>query len=85
MTPIVTASFVGTDLLFTKAIGKGRLWAFLKSGDCAVAVHGQREDVQGPALGAEAPGQEGVGAYASFDSRIGQVHAERIGVQTWSI
>ena len=36
-------------------------------------------------LGVTPSGREGVGAYASFVSRIGQVHAERIGVQTWPI
>merc|ERR1712079_817304 len=41
ITPMITASFVGTDSVISKALG------MVKSGDCVVAVHGQKEECAG--------------------------------------
>merc|ERR1712013_117141 len=45
--PMLTASFVGTDSVITKAIEKAKNDGMVKTGDCVVAVHGQREECPG--------------------------------------
>merc|ERR1712127_460324 len=42
--PMLTASFVGTDSVIAKALEKAKSIGMIKSGDCIVAVHGQREE-----------------------------------------
>ena len=41
VTSIVTASFVGTDSVITKAIDQAKTMGMVKSGDWVVAVHGE--------------------------------------------
>jgi pyruvate kinase len=45
--PMLTASFVGTDSVINKALDKAKADGMVKSGDCVVAVHGQREECPG--------------------------------------
>merc|ERR1712151_388578 len=45
--PMLTASFVGTDSVITKALDKAKALGMVKSGDCVVAVHGQKEECAG--------------------------------------
>jgi pyruvate kinase len=45
--PMVTASFVGTDSVITKALAKAKADGMVKSGDSVVAVHGQQEECPG--------------------------------------
>jgi len=45
--PLLTASFVGTDAVIVKALDKAKADGMVKTGDCVVAVHGQREEVRG--------------------------------------
>jgi len=45
--PVLTASFVGTDSVITKALARAKSDGMVKSGDCVVAVHGQREECPG--------------------------------------
>merc|ERR1711878_207451 len=45
--PMLTASFVGTDSVITKALDKAKSLGMVKPGDCVVAVHGQKEELQG--------------------------------------
>merc|ERR1719231_1874992 len=45
--PMLTASFVGTDSVIAKAIDKAKSEGLLKTGDCVVAIHGQREECPG--------------------------------------
>lgn len=45
--PVLTASFVGTDSVIAKALDKAKADGMVKSGDCVVAVHGQREESPG--------------------------------------
>merc|ERR1712151_345536 len=47
VTPMLTASFVGTDSVISKALDKAKADGMVKSGDCVVAVHGQREECPG--------------------------------------
>jgi len=47
VTPMLTASFVGTDSVIAKALDKAKAYGMVKTGDCVVAVHGQREECQG--------------------------------------
>merc|ERR1712084_38849 len=47
VTPMLTASFVGTDSVITKALDKAKALGMVKSGDCIVAVHGQKEECAG--------------------------------------
>merc|ERR1712154_116928 len=47
VTPILTASFVGTDAVITKALEQAKELGLVKTGDCVVAVHGQREESPG--------------------------------------
>jgi len=47
VTPMLTASFVGTDSVIAKALDKAKQYGMVKAGDCVVAVHGQREECQG--------------------------------------
>merc|ERR1712060_108964 len=45
--PMLTASFVGTDSVIAKALAHAKGEGMVKSGDCVVAVHGQREECPG--------------------------------------
>merc|ERR1712151_1199304 len=45
--PMLTASFVGTDSVIAKALARAKKEGMAKSGDCVVAVHGQREECPG--------------------------------------
>jgi pyruvate kinase len=45
--PMLTASFVGTDSVITKALVRAKAEGMCKSGDTIVAVHGQREECPG--------------------------------------
>jgi len=45
--PILTASFEGTDSVIAKALARAKADGMVKSGDCVVAVHGQREECPG--------------------------------------
>merc|ERR1712066_1118197 len=45
--PMLTASFVGTDSVITKALARAKSEGMVKSGECAVCVHGQREECPG--------------------------------------
>merc|ERR1719188_2563550 len=45
--PMLTASFVGTDSVIAKALARAKGEGMAKSGDCVVAVHGQREECPG--------------------------------------
>jgi len=45
--PMLTASFIGTDSVIAKALEKAKADGMVKSGDCIVAVHGQREECPG--------------------------------------
>merc|ERR1711933_28842 len=45
--PMLTASFVGTDSVISKALARAKADGMAKSGDCVVAVHGQREECPG--------------------------------------
>merc|ERR1719254_85772 len=45
--PVLTASFVGTDSVISKALARAKSDGMVKSGDCVVAVHGQREECPG--------------------------------------
>merc|ERR1712137_655642 len=45
--PMLTASFVGTDSVITKALNKAKADGMVKAGDCVVAVHGQKEECAG--------------------------------------
>merc|ERR1719410_629963 len=45
--PILTASFVGTDSVITKAIAKAKEDGLVVSGDTVVAVHGTKEESPG--------------------------------------
>merc|ERR1711972_519869 len=45
--PVLTASFVGTDSVITKALARAKKHGMAKSGDCVVAIHGQREECPG--------------------------------------
>jgi len=47
VTPMLTASFVGTDAVIVKALDKAKSLGMVKPGDSVVAVHGQKEEVQG--------------------------------------
>lgn len=42
-----TASFQGTDSVIVKALEKCKQDGLVKSGDCVVAVHGQKEECPG--------------------------------------
>jgi len=45
--PMLTASFVGTDSVITKALVRAKADGMVKAGDCVVAVHGQKEECAG--------------------------------------
>ncbi|CAE8592055.1 unnamed protein product [Polarella glacialis] len=45
--PLLTASFQGTDSVIQKALIYAKEKGMVKSGDCVVAVHGQREECPG--------------------------------------
>ncbi|CAJ1365288.1 unnamed protein product, partial [Effrenium voratum] len=45
--PILTATFLGTDSVITKAINKAKETGVVKTGDSVVAVHGQKEGFPG--------------------------------------
>lgn len=45
--PMLTASFVGTDSVIAKAITKAKADGMVNTGDCVVAVHGQRVEIPG--------------------------------------
>jgi len=45
--PVLTASFVGTDSVITKALAHARAQGIVKAGDNVVAVHGTKEDCAG--------------------------------------
>merc|ERR1719410_178977 len=45
--PILTASFVGTDSVITKAIAKAKEGGLVVSGDNVIAVHGTKEETPG--------------------------------------
>jgi pyruvate kinase len=45
--PLLTASFVGTDSVITKALKHAVSEGMCKSGDCVVAVHGTQEESSG--------------------------------------
>merc|ERR1719422_342499 len=45
--PMLTQSFVGTDSVIAKALAKAKEDGLVVSGDCAVAVHGTREETPG--------------------------------------
>merc|ERR1712046_387729 len=45
--PMLTASFVGTDSVITKALNRAKADGMIKAGDCVVAVHGQKEECAG--------------------------------------
>merc|ERR1712232_343689 len=45
--PMLTASFVGTDSVISKALARAKEDGMVKSGDCVIAVHGQREECPG--------------------------------------
>jgi len=45
--PMLTASFVGTDSVIAKALEKAKSDGMVKTGDCVVAIHGQREECAG--------------------------------------
>merc|ERR1719461_2096316 len=45
--PMLTQSFVGTDSVIAKALAKAKEDGLVGSGDCAVAVHGTREETPG--------------------------------------
>jgi len=47
VTPMLTASFVGTDSVISKALDKAKAMGMVKTGDCVVAVHGQKEECAG--------------------------------------
>mmetsp|Transcript_63872 Transcript_63872/g.161845 ORF Transcript_63872/g.161845 Transcript_63872/m.161845 type:complete len:197 (-) Transcript_63872:187-777(-) len=44
---MLTASFVGTDSVIQKALEKAKADGMVKTGDCVVAIHGQREECPG--------------------------------------
>jgi len=44
---MLTASFVGTDSVIQKALARAKADGIVKSGDCVVCVHGQREECPG--------------------------------------
>jgi len=45
--PMLTASFVGTDSVISKALAKAKADGMVKTGDMVVAVHGQQEECPG--------------------------------------
>jgi len=45
--PILTASFVGTDSVITKALSHAKAQGIVKAGDNVVAVHGTKEECSG--------------------------------------
>jgi len=45
--PMLTASFVGTDSVISKALKQAVSQGMVKSGDCIVAVHGTQEEAPG--------------------------------------
>merc|ERR1719503_432351 len=45
--PMLTASFVGTDSVITKALARAKEEGMVKTGDTIIAVHGQREECPG--------------------------------------
>merc|ERR1719237_582798 len=45
--PMLTASFVGTDSVISKALARAKEDGMVKAGDSVVAVHGQREECPG--------------------------------------
>jgi len=45
--PMLTASFVGTDSVISKALDKAKADGMVVKGDQVVAVHGQREECPG--------------------------------------
>merc|ERR1719245_1529040 len=45
--PMLTQSFVGTDSVISKALAKAKEDGLVVSGDCAVAVHGTKEETPG--------------------------------------
>jgi len=45
--PMLTASFQGTDSVITKALNRAKEVGMVKSGDCVVAIHGQKEECPG--------------------------------------
>merc|ERR1712190_535769 len=45
--PMLTASFVGTDSVISKAIAKAKTDGLVASGDTVVAVHGTKEESPG--------------------------------------
>merc|ERR1719394_1658286 len=47
VTPMLTASFVGTDSVIAKALDQAKAYGMVKPGDCVVAVHGQKEECAG--------------------------------------
>jgi len=47
VTPMLTASFVGTDSVIQKALTRAKSDGMVKAGDVVVAVHGQREECPG--------------------------------------
>jgi len=47
--PMLTASFQGTDSVIAKALNRAKEQGMVKSGDCVVAIHGQKEECPGQA------------------------------------
>jgi len=47
--PMLTASFVGTDSVITKALARAKADGMVREGDTVIAVHGQREECPGHA------------------------------------
>lgn len=47
--PVLTASFVGTDSVITKALAHAKAQGIVKAGDAVVAVHGTKEECPGHA------------------------------------
>merc|ERR1712228_417165 len=45
---VLTASFVGTDSVITKALAHAKAQGIVKTGDSVVAVHGTKEECPGP-------------------------------------
>merc|ERR1712125_197254 len=45
--PMLTASFQGTDSVIAKALNRAKEVGIVKSGDCIVAIHGQKEECPG--------------------------------------
>jgi len=45
--PMLTASFQGTDSVIAKALNRAKEQGMVKSGECVVAIHGQKEECPG--------------------------------------